>query len=156
MKALFKKGSRDNPGNYRPINLTCIPCKLMEKLVRDAIVSHMTMNKMFSDSQYGFRSLRSCALQLLDVMEKWTEWLDESSSFDCIYYDFAKAFDSMPFARLLVKLEAYGIKRKLLDWVKAFLSQRKQRVVVNLHGLMCHLESPRAVSWASTILGLYK
>ena len=131
VKALFKKGSRDNPGNYRPISLTCIPCKLMEKLVRDAIVNHMTLNKLFSDSQYGFRSLRSCALQLLDVMEKWTEWLDESSSFDCIYYDFAKAFDSVPHARLLVKLEAYGIKGKLLDWVKAFLSQRKQRVVVN-------------------------
>ena len=61
---------------------------VVEKLVRDAtIVNHMTMNKLFSDSQYGFRSLRSCALQLLDVMEKWTEWLDESSSFDCINYD---------------------------------------------------------------------
>ena len=131
VKALFKKGSRDNPGNYRPISLTCIPCKLMEKLVRDAIVNHMTSNKLFSDSQYGFRSLRSCALQLLDVMEKWTEWLDEGSSFDCIYYDFAKAFDSVPHAHLLVKLEAYGIKGQLLEWVKAFLNQRKQRVVVN-------------------------
>ena len=54
VKALFKKGSRDNPSNYRPISLSCVPCKLMEKLVRDAIVNHMTSNKLFSDSQYGF------------------------------------------------------------------------------------------------------
>ena len=102
VKTLFKKGSRDNPSNYRPFSLTCILCKLIEKLVRDAIVNHMTTNKLFSDTQYGFRSLRSCALQLLDVMEKWTEWIDEGS----IYYDYAKAFDSLPHARLLVKLEA--------------------------------------------------
>ena len=61
----------------------------------------MTLNNLFLNSQYGFRSLRSRALQLLDVMETWTGWLDEGSSFDCIYYDFAKAFDSVPHARLL-------------------------------------------------------
>ena len=64
-------------------------------------------------------------------MEKWTEWLDEGYSFDCIYYDFAKAFDSVPHARLIVKLEAYGIKGKLLEWITAFLNKRQQRVVVN-------------------------
>ena len=47
----------------------CIPCKMMEKLVEDAIVNHMTLNNLFSNSQYGFRLLQSCALQLLDVME---------------------------------------------------------------------------------------
>ena len=104
VKAVFKKGSRDNPSNYRPISLTCISCKLMEKLVRDSIVNYMTLNKLFSDAQYGFRSLRSCALQLLDVMETWTDWIDEGINFDCIYYDFAKAFDSVPHARLLVKV----------------------------------------------------
>ena len=78
IKALFKKGSRDNPSNYRPISLTCISCKLMEKLVRDSIVNYMTLNKLFSDAQYGFRSLRLRALQLLDVMETWTDWIDEA------------------------------------------------------------------------------
>ena len=90
--------------------------------MRDSIVNYMTLNKLFSDAQYGFRSLRSCALQLLDVMETWTDWIDEGTNFDCIYYDFAKAFDSVPHARLLVKLESYGIKGKLLEWIKAFLT----------------------------------
>ena len=47
VKALFKKGSRDNRSNYRPISLTCIPCKLTEKLIRDCVVNHITSNKLF-------------------------------------------------------------------------------------------------------------
>ena len=60
---------------------------MMEKIVRDAIVNHMFMalNNLSSDSQYGFRALRLCALWLMDVMETWTGWLDEGSCFDCIY-----------------------------------------------------------------------
>jgi len=132
VKALFKKGSREEAANYRPISLTCIPCKMMDKIMRDHIVNHMTTFKLFSDSQYGFRSLRSCSLQLLEVMEKWTEWLDEGKSFDClVYYDFRKAFDTVPHARLIKKLESYGIDGKILSWVTSFLQYRKQRVVVN-------------------------
>ena len=70
VKALFKKGSRYNPSNYRSISLTCIPCKLMERLVRDSIVNYMTLNKLFSDAQYGFRSLRLCALHTCDRSDK--------------------------------------------------------------------------------------
>ena len=61
----------------------------------------MADNNLFSNSQCGFRSLRSCSLQLLGVMEQWTQWLDEGSDFDCVYFDFRKAFDTVPFARLL-------------------------------------------------------
>ena len=47
VKALFKKGSREEAANYRPISLTCIPCKMMEKVVRDHIVNYMTSKMMF-------------------------------------------------------------------------------------------------------------
>ena len=50
---------------------------MMERIVRDGLVNYMNSNKLFSNSQYGFRSLRLCALQLLEVMEKRTEWIDE-------------------------------------------------------------------------------
>ena len=69
VKALYKKGNRSNPGNYRPVSLTCVPCKIMEKIVSNRIMKHMADNNLFSNSQYSFRSLRSCSLQLLEVME---------------------------------------------------------------------------------------
>ena len=49
-----RKGDRKDPNNYRPISLTCIPCKIMETLITATIMSHMESNQYLSDSQYGF------------------------------------------------------------------------------------------------------
>ena len=55
--AIFKKGNRTDPGNYRPVSLTSICCKILEQFVRDNIVNHMTENNLFSECQHGFRKL---------------------------------------------------------------------------------------------------
>ncbi|KAL8600648.1 hypothetical protein ACOMHN_006714 [Nucella lapillus] len=63
-------------------------------------------------------------------MDTWTELLDSGSNVDVIYMDFQKAFDSVPHRRLILKLEAHGIKQQVLQWITAFLSNRKQQVVL--------------------------
>ena len=73
--ALFKKGDKAEPGNYRPVSLTSVICKTMEKLVREIIVKHMSANKLFGNEQFGFISGRSTTLQLLKVMDEWTKIL---------------------------------------------------------------------------------
>ena len=55
MVALFKKGTKSDPGNYRPVSLTCITIKILESLIRDEIVTHMTANQLYSKCQHGFR-----------------------------------------------------------------------------------------------------
>lgn len=92
--------------------------------MRDAIVEHMNSNTLFLNSQYNFRSP-------LDVIDKWTIWNDEGTIFDCIYYDFQQAFDTVPHKRLLVKLQSYDLTGKLLIRIKEFLAYRKQPVIVN-------------------------
>jgi hypothetical protein len=82
---LFKKGEKSDPRNYRPVSLTSVVCKLMEKLVRHLIVDHKIRNKMFSKKQFGFISGRSTTLQLLKVMDEWTEILDNGGCIDSIY-----------------------------------------------------------------------
>ena len=129
--ALYKKQSRKKPCNYRPISLTCIPCKILESLIKDKIMEHMSSYDLFSKEQHGFRPGRSCITQLLEVMETWTEILDEGGTVDAIYFDFAKAFDTVPRERLLGKCEAYGMNGDMLKWIRSFLSGRKQRVAVN-------------------------
>jgi len=62
--------------------------------------------------------------------EYWTKIL-RGDSIDIIYFDFKKAFDSVPHRRLLTKLKAYGIDGLVLKWIKAFLVGRKQRVLMN-------------------------
>ena len=105
--ALFKKGRRSEPSNYRPVSLTSVICKMLESLIRDVLVGCMTNNKLFSTCQHGFRQQRSCITQLLEVMEDLTIKMDEKLPIDIIYLDFRKAFDSVPHARLLSKLNLF-------------------------------------------------
>ena len=126
--AIFKKGNKTDPGNYRPVSLTCICCKLLEEFIRDQIVNHMTENELYSECQHGFRKKRSCVTQLIEVYDKITEMIDDGKSVDIVYLDFRKAFDSIPHERLLLKMKGYGITGKTLEWVRDFLNGRKQRV----------------------------
>ena len=129
--AIFKKGEKKNTGNYRPNSLTSVPCKLMEKIIRDAIVKHMTENDLFSNAQHGFITRKSCVTQLLEFLEDITQAIDNGEYVDVVYLDFCKAFDKVPHKRLLKKLHGYGIRGKIYNWVKEFLSGREQSVFVN-------------------------
>ena len=91
------------------ISLTSVVGKVMESLVRDHSVHHMTENSLFCDAQHGFVPRRSFMIQLLVVIELWTEMLGNDSPVGVIYLDFLKAFDIVPHERLLEKLKSYGI-----------------------------------------------
>ena len=128
---LHKKGPKHKVSNYRPISLTSILCKTMERIVRDAIMEHMESNNLFTKHQHGFRKGHSCVTQLIEVIEEWTKELDSHNNIDAIYLDFQKAFDTVPHKRLITKLHGYGIRGKLLSWIENFLTDRKQRVILN-------------------------
>ena len=91
---VFKKGKKHIPGNYRPVSLTSVACKMMEQWVRNEVMEHMLTNNLLSSFQDGFG--RSCTTQLLAVLDKWTEAIEQGESIDAIYLDFAKAFDKVP------------------------------------------------------------
>ena len=114
----FEHGDKSDPGNYHPVSLTSVPCKL----IRERLVNHMHKNKMFSKKQFGFLSGRSTVLQLLNVLEEWTKILDEGGSLDAIYIDFMKAFDTVPHKRLLHKPNKYGFSQQIINLIKDFLS----------------------------------
>ena len=77
------------------------------------------------------QSGRSCVTQLLEVLDRWTEELDNKNKVDAIYLDFRKAFDIVPHQRLIKKLYAYGIRGEVIIWIEEFLKDRQQRVVLN-------------------------
>ncbi len=128
---IFKKGSKADPGNYRPVSLTSVCCKLLERLIKDSLVEHLLKNNLILPSQHGFMPNKSCTTNLLEFFEIVTEAVDEGSPFDIIFLDFAKAFDKVPVAPLLAKLQALGVEGQLLCWIKEWLSNRRQRVVLN-------------------------
>ena len=93
-------------------------------------MSHMIENNFLYKNQHGFVPGRSCVTQLLQVLDKWTEILDDGGEVDCVYLDFSKAFDSVPHLRLLAKLQSYGIAGSVWSWIRSFLKDRKQKVVL--------------------------
>ena len=129
---IFKKGDKSSPGNYRPISLTCICCKVLESIVKDAIMDHLRSNDLITEDQHGFIPRKSCTTNLLESLEEWLNALDAGDCIDVIFLDFAKAFDTVPHERLLVKLESFGINHQIIQWIRAFLTGRSQYVQIGL------------------------
>ena len=128
---LFKKGSKNEPGNYRPISLTSVPGKILESIIADSISSHLEANNLLIGSQHGFRNGRSCLTNLLEFFHDMFSTLDKSRAIDILYLDFKKAFDKVPHKRLMKKVRSLGITGEVGDWIEDWLSGRKQRVVIN-------------------------
>ena len=85
---IFKKGLKSDPNNYRPVSLTSTIGKLLETLVRNAIQDHLVCNKLMCDEQHGFRSGRSCCTQLLEVINNWSQAIDDGDTVDTVYLDY--------------------------------------------------------------------
>lgn len=127
---IYKKGDRTEPGNYRPVSLTCIICKILESIIKDKLELFLEHNNILKDSQHGFRKGRSCLTNLLEFFEEATRTYDQSRAYDIIYLDFQKAFDTVPHERLIFKLRSVGIVGGILKWIQRWLRDRTQRVVV--------------------------
>src|SRR5271163_986838 len=128
---LFKKGKKSEAQNYRPVSLTSLICKIMESMLKDAILMHLEKFALIHNSQHGFTKGKSCLTNLLDFLEEVTAIVDDGTPVDIIYLDFAKAFDKVPHERLSKKLVAHGIGGNIKRWVKNWLTGRRQKVCVN-------------------------
>ena len=130
---LFKK-DRSLPSNHRPVSLTSVCCKLMGHIIFKHIMTHCeTYNilTMLTEVQHGLRRERSCESQLLETTDDLAYHLDQGNQVDVIVLDFRKAFDTVPHRRLLSKLDHLGIRGSIFGWIQAFLTNRKQKVVVD-------------------------
>ena len=127
---IHKKGNKTEPTNYRPISLTALPCKIMERMIRDEMMNHLIRNELIVDEQHGFVMNKSCLTNLLESLDTITNALDEGNRIILIFLNFAKAFDKVCHKALVAKLETYGFNKQILDWVKDFLHNRKQRVII--------------------------
>ena len=123
---LFKKGSRYDPLNYRPVSLTSVCCKTLERIVTKHIHEYLESNAILSDHQFGFRPGRSVVEQLLLVYNDVSSNTDAGQTVDLVLFDYSKAFDVVCHNVLLEKLQLIGIDNRLLEWISSFLSDKVQ------------------------------
>ena len=127
----YKKGKNSLPSNYRPISLTCIACKMMEHIVTSSIMKHANNHGILYSLQHGFRDRRSCETQLIEFQADILQNMKNGMQTDVLIMDFSKAFDKVGHMHLMEKLKYYGIQGRTNAWIKDFLADRKQVVVVD-------------------------
>jgi len=88
---LFKKGSRLDPGNYRPVSITSVPCKILECFIKDEIVKHLLGNRLICPEQHGFVPRKACVTNLLETVDLTTKNMANGIPTDIVFLDFAKA-----------------------------------------------------------------
>ncbi|KAF2344794.1 Reverse transcriptase domain [Trinorchestia longiramus] len=128
---IFKKGNKQIPNNYRPISLTSVISKTIERLLKVRITKHLNDQNLINDTQHGFREKRSCLTNLLDFFGEVNRIYDCTKAVDLVYLDFQKAFDKVPYERLMAKVEAHGIRGNYFQWIRNWQTGRTQRVVIH-------------------------
>ena len=113
------------------MSLTCIPCRVMESVIKDVMTKYLESESLMSACQHGFRKMHSTGLQILECINDLTLAVDMGNNVDVCYIDFSRAFDTVSIPKLLYKMSAYGFRGKLLKWLTDFFLDRKFCVKIN-------------------------
>ena len=99
-----KTNDRSNPGKYRPISLLSVLSKLLEKHVKDLLVYHFEVHCPIFAMQWGFSCGKSTTGALVAATNEWNKLMDSGLDICAVFFDYSKAFDTVPHRLLLQKL----------------------------------------------------
>ena len=125
------KGGSFDIDNFRPISVLPALSKILERAIHDQLYTYLNANKLLANCQSGFRPSHSTATCLTEISDYLRDKLDQKDIIGSIFLDLRKAFDVIPHNFILGKLVYYGIKGKEYDWMKSYLTDRRQFVTVN-------------------------
>ena len=128
---VFKKDSKLDYSNYRPISLLSNIEKILEKLIYKRLYTFLSNNNIIYNLQFGFRKQYSTSHALINITENIRKALDDRKIGYGVFVDFQKAFDTVDHQILLAKLNHYGIHGVSNDWFKSYLSNCNQHVSIN-------------------------
>lgn len=125
---IFKKGSKGEYNNYRPISIIPVISKVFEIIINKQIIDYFESNNLFSDAQFGFRSNRGTSTAVAKFMKECMYSLEEKCIVNSCFYDMSKAFDTISHEILLKKLKFYGFDSVTVDFLTSYFTDRYQCV----------------------------
>lgn len=128
---MHKNGDKACIANYRPISLISTTCKLLEHIIHKHLIKFLDEHNILTTAQHGFRRGYSTKKKLVESVHDFSQAINEGKQTDVIFMDFHKAFDKASHAKLLHKLGYIIRNEKMLTWIKAYLFNRNQFVVLN-------------------------
>ncbi|CAM5146985.1 unnamed protein product [Eretmochelys imbricata] len=128
---IFKKGKKEDPGNYKAVSLTSVPEKIMEQVLKESILKRLEERKVIRNSQHGFTKGKSCLTNLIAFYDEITGSVDEGKAVDVLFLDFSKAFGTVSHSILVSKLKKCGLDEWTIRWIESWLDRRAQWVVIN-------------------------
>ena len=120
-----------DPTNYQPISLLPIVSKVLERHVYNIVLNHLVHCNPLTANQWGFLEGRSTVTSLLYITDQWLKELESSLDICAVFFDFRKAFDSVPHLPLMSKISSLGLDANITTWLNNYLAKRTQAVVVN-------------------------
>ena len=129
--ALHKKEDRSMPSNYRPISLLCQAGKSFERCVHKQLYNYINQHNLLTPFQSGFVPGDSTTFQLLHIYHTFCEAVDSGKEVRVVFCDISKAFDRVWHRGLIHKLQDMECSNALTKWFASYLSNRRQRVVLN-------------------------
>jgi ribonuclease HI len=110
--------------SYRPISLTSILAKTMEKMISARLNWYLETENLLSPAQAGFRKYCSTNQQITMLSQEIKDSLDRQETMIAVFVDFKSAYDSVWRVKLVDKLQAIGVKGRMLKWIHNFITQR--------------------------------
>ena len=131
-----KKGSFDDPENYRPISVLPVLSKILERAIHEQLSIFLEEHNLLTEYQFGYRKKRSTNLAATLLVDNIRKEVDRGNLVGAVFIDLSKAFDTLSHGSLLSKLPSYGIQDDELEWFTDYLFGRQQLVKIG-NGTSC-------------------
>ena len=131
VKPVFKKGETMDIANYRPISLLSVFSKIFEKCFLKCLLSFLNKHNILSQQQHGFRQNMSTETAIFNLVNDILADINKKQKTAGLFLDLSKAFDCIDHEKLFEKMYKYGIRGECLSWVRSYLSERHQSVMIN-------------------------
>lgn len=128
---IYKKGCTSDPSSYRPISILPTISKIIEKLLKNKILSFFERNCLFCPQQFGFRPGKCTGDAICDFIEFVSDCFEKGDYAAAVFCDVSRAFDCVNHELLLEKLKTYNFDAGSVNYIASYLTGRHQVVRFN-------------------------